>query len=70
LQTFATEFNVYGELRYHFHQYFAFVGSLYRIFEGHKNGDVTSKISDPPFTKSCLKKWQQWRTHIHWMTFW
>ena len=48
--TCATERNIYGGLRYHFRQYLVFVEPLHRIFEGHKKGDITSKVSDPLFT--------------------
>ena len=47
--------NVYRELCHHFHQYLAFAGFLHRTFEGHRKEDVTSKVSDSPFTNLTPK---------------
>ena len=49
-QTYATKLNVYEELCHRFHQYLTFAGFLPMTLEGHRKEDVTSKVSDPPFT--------------------
>ena len=39
-------------------------------FEGHKKEDVTSKVSDPPFTNFIQRSESNKKTHAHCMTFW
>ena len=55
LQICVIELNVCGKLCHYFHQYLAIAGFLYRIFDGHRTGDVTSMVSDPPFINLVQK---------------
>ena len=39
-------------------------------FEGHGKENVTSKVSDPPFTNLVQRSDNNKKIHAHWMTFW